>query len=170
MKRLLRWMKRKKWLFLLVFAVILAGGFFLPRRLSRLCLKSSVENLTSVEVYCPPHGGEGEYKEYRFTRPEELETLRTLLHSGYARPKIFHVDYVNGGSVGYDFVFYENSAYNGNHVYLFTEDILVINNRQYVLYSRDFAERLRKLLEEKTPSVRTFTRADGFRFIVRGCG
>ncbi|MBS5481519.1 MAG: hypothetical protein KHX46_10345 [Clostridiales bacterium] len=149
MTRLLSWMKRRKGLFLvLILAVLLAGGLFLPRRLSRLCLESSVENLTSVEVYCPPNGGEGEFEEYHITQPEELEALKTLLHLGYARPKLFHVDYVNGGFAGYDFVFYENSVYNGNRVYLFTEDILVINNRQYVLYSRDFAEQLRRLLKE----------------------
>lgn len=101
MTRLLSWMKRRKGLFLvLILAVLLAGGLFLPRRLSRLCLESSVESLTSVEVYCPPNGGEGEFEEYHITQPEE------------------------------------------------TEDILVINNRQYVLYSRDFAEQLRRLLKE----------------------
>jgi len=99
-------MKRRKGLFLvLILAVLLAGGLFLPRRLSRLCLESSVENLTSVEVYCPPNGGEGEFEEQHITQPEELEALKTLLHLGYARPKLFHVDYVNGGFAGYDFVF-----------------------------------------------------------------
>lgn len=92
MTRLLSWMKRRKGLFLvLILAVLLAGGLFLPRRLSRLCLESSVENLTSVEVYCPPKpGGEGEFEEYHITQPEELEALKTLLHLGYARPKLFH--------------------------------------------------------------------------------
>ena len=149
MNKVLSFIQRRKWLLLLgIFILVLALYFFLPRRLDRVCLRSRPDALSGVVVYSMPNGTEKAYKEYPFAQPEELEAFKELLHSSYARPKVFHVDYVNGGYEGYDFVFYENSAYNGNHIYLFTEEILVINDRQYVLYSRDFAERLRKLLHE----------------------
>lgn len=149
MNKVLSFIQRRKWLLLLgIFILVLALYFFLPRRLSGMCLRSRPDALSGVVVYSMPNGAEKAYKEYPFMQPEELEAFKELLHSSYARPKFFHVDYVNGGYEGYDFVFYENSTYNGNHIYLFTEEILVINDRQYVLYSRDFAERLRKLLHE----------------------
>ncbi len=149
MNKVLSFIQRRKRLLLLgAFILVLALYFFLPRRLSGMCLRSRPDALSGVVVYSMPNGTEKAYKEYPFAQPEELEAFKELLHSSYARPKVFHVDYVNGGYEGYDFVFYENSTYNGNHIYLFTEEILVINDRQYVLYSRDFAERLRKLLHE----------------------
>ena len=149
MNKVLSFIQRRKCgLFFGSLILVLALYFFLPRRLSRVCLRSRPDALSGVMVYSMPNGAEKEYKEYPFTQPEQLEAIKELLHSSYARPKAFHVDYVNGGYEGYDFVFYENSAYNGNRVYLFTEEILVINDRQYVLYNRDFTERLQQLLHE----------------------
>ncbi len=92
------------------------------------------------------NGAEGEFKEYNFTEPKDPEAFKKLLKSSYARPKIFNVKYVNGGYEGYNLTLYENSAYNGKELFLFTSKIFEINGKQFVLYGNDFSSKLKKIL------------------------
>lgn len=147
MQKVLAFIKRRKIaLIVIVVLVSLALYFFIPRRLSKICINTNVDALSSVSVYCMPNGAEKEEREYIFTEPEDVEAFKELLRSSYVRPKIFNVEYVNGGYEGYDFSLYENSTYNGKNVFLFTSDILTVDGKQFVLYNNDFSTRLREIL------------------------
>lgn len=145
MKRIWEFAKQRKWALLISVALLaLILYFFIPRRLSTLCLNSDA--LSSLSVCRLPDGGGKDIKTYTFTQADEVAAFKELLASSYARPKAFHVAYVNGGYEGYDFSFYENEVYNQKRVFLFTSEVITINGRQFVLYRKDFSAKLKELL------------------------
>lgn len=148
MYKLIEFIKRRKIaLIIIIILLSLALYFFIPRRLSNLCIDSNA-TLASISVWTMLNGAEGETKEYRLTKQEDIDEFKDLLKTSCVRPKIFNVEYVNGGYEGYYFFFEENSTTNDTTVFLFTSKIITINGRQFILYDKDFSARLKEILHD----------------------
>lgn len=137
--------KKHKFLFIMVFVVILIMVFIcFPRNVRKLLVHSNNTTISIVKT--------GDYKQEAHEIPlneKQQAKLLELFKNSYVRLKVFHKNYIRGD---------EKPPYMGysvilpgimDSVTLFTSEILCINETQYIIYGKTFANKFISIIEGK---------------------
>lgn len=137
--------KKHKFLFIMVFVVILIIVFIcFPRNVRKLLMHSNNTTISIVKT--------GDYKQEAHEIPlneKQQAKLLELFKNSYVRLKVFHKNYIRGDEkppyMGYSVIL----SGTMDSVTLFTSEILCINETQYIIYEKTFANEFISIIEGK---------------------
>lgn len=133
--------KNWQWIVAIVFILVLVGYMFFPRNVKDLLLQGADEETATITV---SGGKDSAYQNYKLTG-EKREALLDLFERNYVRVKVAQEAYVSEYFMGY----YISVAGNEDMLYFFSEKILSVDGRQYMLYGDDMAQEFLEILEEE---------------------
>lgn len=136
---------KHKFLFILVIAVTLIMVFIcFPRNIGKLLVHNNNTTISIVKT--------GDYKQEAHEIPlneKQQAKLLELFKNSYARLKVFHKDYIRGDEkppyMGYSIIL----SGTMDSVTLFTSEILCINETQYIIYEKTFANEFISIIESE---------------------
>lgn len=136
---------KHKFIFILVVAVTLIMVFIcFPRNIGKLLVHNNNTTISIVKT--------GDYKqeahEIHLNEKQQAKLLE-LFNNSYVRLKVFHKDYIRGDEkppyMGYSIIL----SGTMDLVTLFTSEILCINETQYIIYGKTFANEFISIIESE---------------------
>lgn len=136
---------KHKFLFIMIVAATLIMVFIcFPRNIGKLLVHSNNTTISIVKT--------GDYKQEAHEIPlneKQQAKLLELFKNSYVRLKVFHKDYVRGDEkppyMGYSVIL----SGTMDSVNLFTSEILSINETQYIIYGKTFANKFLSVIENE---------------------
>lgn len=129
------------WIVSIVVILLLVGYMVFPRNVKDLLLQGADEETATIIV---TDVSDGEPQEYELTG-EKREALLELLERNYVRIKPSHDSYISEHFMGY----YISVSGNEDMLYFFSEKILSMGGRQYLLYGDEMAQEFLEIMEEE---------------------
>lgn len=148
--------KRYKRIICLFVILLIVLCYFIPRSFASVTRlnKLSINDIKYIEIHIMNHFTTSKTETYTITDEHEMNQIVDLFQKTKIRKKIIDVESVSEGYRGYNVSFVTKEAKDLKDlpfIHLFTDEIVSVNGKQYILYDTSFYDQLDTLLGIKTP-------------------